>query len=59
MASKADAVVDEWEDKLVKLQTQYGQVLTSKMKVAVLYSMMPKDLQEKVLDACAVAWDGT
>ena len=58
-ASKADAVVDEWEDKLVKLQTEYGQVLTSKMKVAVLYSMMPKDLQEKVLDACAVAWDGT
>ena len=21
--------------------------------------MMPKDFQEKVLDACAVAWDGT
>ena len=58
-ASKADAVVDEWEDKLVKLQTEYSQVLTSKMKVAVLYSMMPKDLQERVLDACAVAWDGT
>ena len=58
-ASKADSVVDEWEDKLVKLQTEYGQVLTNKMKVAVLYSMMPKDLQEKVLDACAVAWDGT
>ena len=59
MASKADAVVDEWEDKLVKLQTEYGEVLSSKMKVAVLYSMMPKDFQEKVLDACAVAWDGT
>jgi hypothetical protein len=58
-ASKADSVLDEWEDKLVKLQTEYGQVLTNKMKVAVLYSMMPKDLQEKVLDACAVAWDGT
>ena len=51
MASKADAVVDEWEDKLVKLQTEYGEV-------AVLYSMMPKDFQEKILDACAVAWDG-
>ena len=24
LASKADAVVDEWEDKLVKLQTEYG-----------------------------------
>ena len=59
VASKADAVVDEWEDKLVKLQTEYGEVLSSKMKVAVLYSMMPKDFQEKVLDDCAVAWDGT
>ena len=47
MASKADAVVDEWEDKLVKLQTEYGEVLSSKMKVAVLYSMMPKDFQER------------
>jgi hypothetical protein len=28
------------------------------MKVAVLYSMLPKDLQERVLDACFVAWDG-
>eukprot|EP00974_Lingulodinium_polyedra_P069650 6741598-Lingulodinium_polyedra.AAC.1 len=28
------------------------------MKVAVLYSMLPKDLQEKVLDKCAVNWDG-
>ena len=43
----------------MKLQTEYGEVWSSKMKVAVLYSMMPKDFQEKVLDACAVAWDGT
>ena len=59
MASKADTVVDGWEDKLVKLQTEYGEVLSSKTKVAVLYSKMPKDFQEEVLDACAVAWDGT
>ena len=58
-SSKADQVLDEWDDKLVKLQTEYGQTLTNKMKVAVLYSMMPKDMQEKILDACAVAWDGT
>ena len=58
-AAKADQVLDEWEDKMVKLQVEYGQVITSKMKVAVLYAMMPKDLQEKVLDACAVNWDET
>ena len=58
-AVKADAILDEWEDKLTKLSTEYSQALTSKMKVAVLYSMLPKDMQEKVLDACTVAWDGT
>jgi hypothetical protein len=54
-SSKADQVLDEWDDKLVKLQTEYGQNLTNKMKVAVLYSMMPKDMQQKIIDACAVA----
>ena len=27
------------------------------MKVAVLYTLLPKDLQEKTLDKCAVCWD--
>ena len=58
-AAKADAMLDDWDDKLTKLKTEYSQDLTNKMKVAVLYSMLPKDLQEKVLDACSVAWDGT
>ena len=35
---------------MVKLGTEYGQELTAKMKVAVVYGMMPKDLQDKVLD---------
>ena len=58
-AMKADHCLDEWEDKLVKLTTEYGQTLTAKVKVAVLYGMMPKDLQEKILDECAVNWDQT
>jgi len=58
-AARADTMLDEWDDKLAKLRTEYSQDLTSKMKVAVLYSMLPKDLQERVLDACSVAWDGT
>ena len=57
--SKADQALDEWEDKLAKLDAEYNQELTHKMKVAVMFSMVPKELQEKVLDACAVAWDGT
>ena len=43
----------------MKLTTEYGQALTAKVKVAVLYGMMPKDLQEKILDECAVNWDQT
>ena len=58
-ANKADQTLDEWEDKLVKLGTEYGQELTAKVKMAVLYGMMPKDLQDKVLDECAVNWDET
>ena len=44
---------------MVKLGTEYGQELTAKMKVAVLYGMMPKDLQGKVSDECAVNCDET
>ena len=58
-ATKADQVLDEREDKLVKLGTEYGQELTAKVKVAVLNCMMQKGLQDKVLDACAVNWDET
>ena len=57
--AKVDSILDEWDDKLAKLRTEYSQDLTNKMKVAVLYSMLPRDMQEKVLDACSVAWDGT
>ncbi len=39
------------------MDVEYGETLTSKMKVAVLHKMLPKDLQEKVLDKCAVSWD--
>ena len=58
-ATKADHEVDSWEDRMAKLSTEYGQILSAKMKVAVLYTMLLKDLQEKVLDECAVNWDET
>ena len=56
-AKKADVAIDVWEDKIAKLSIEYGETVTHKVKVAVLYSMLPKDLQEKVLDKCAVSWD--
>ena len=57
-ATKADTAIDAWEDKMAKLSTEYGEDISAKMKVAVLYAMLPKDLQERVLDKCAVNWDG-
>jgi hypothetical protein len=56
--AKADQAIEVWEDKMSKLSTEYGEQLSAKMKVAVLYGMLPKDLQERVLDKCAVNWDG-
>ena len=58
-AAKADVEIETWEDRMAKLSTEYGQEVSGKMKVAVLYSMLPKDLQEKVLDECAINWDAT
>ena len=54
IAPKADSMIDAWEDKMAKLSAEYGEVISVKMKVAVLYAMLPKDLQERVLDKCAV-----
>ncbi len=54
---KAIMSIEVWEDKLVKLSLEYGETLSNKVKVAVLYAMMPKDFQEKVRDRCAVSWD--
>ena len=47
------------KDKLVKLWPEFGQELTAKIKVAVWYGMLPKDLQDMVLDECPINWDET
>jgi hypothetical protein len=57
-AAKADVEIEQWEDAMTRLNVEYDQEISAKMKVAVLYSMLPKDLQEKVLDDCSVNWDG-
>ena len=58
-AAKVDHAIDAWEDSLAKLSKEYGEVISAKMKVAVLYGMLPKDLQERTLDKCAVSWSNT
>ena len=44
---------------MTKLDVEYDEEISSKMQVAVLYAMLPKDLQERVLDKCAVNWKDT
>ena len=53
-AKMADLGLDLWEDKLVRLQVEYGETSSEKVKVAVVYGMLPKDLQDRVIDKCAI-----
>ena len=49
-ATRADSYIEAWEEKMKKLAVEYGETLTNKMKLAVLYGMLPKELQERALD---------
>ena len=42
--------------KLEKLATEYGETISSKVKLAILYGMMPREVQERLLDKCRVQW---
>ena len=53
-APNAESMIDVWEDTTVKLSAEYGEEVSAKMKVVVLHAMLPEDLQERVLDKCAV-----
>ena len=51
-----DICIEEWESKLEKLSLEYGVVLSSKVRLAVLYGMLPLEDQEEVLDRCRIQW---
>lgn len=53
-AAKADREFELWEDRMAKLNSEYGQQLSNKVKVAVPHAILRKDLEERVLDECAV-----
>ena len=54
--TKADSALEYWEDRVAKLAKEYNETISSKVSVAVLYGMLPKDLQERILDKCSVDW---
>ena len=43
---------------MAKLSPECGEEVSAKMMVAVPCAMLAKDLQERVLDKCAVIWNG-
>ena len=45
-----DICIEEWEAKLEKLNLEYGEVVSPKVRLAILYGMLPREVQEKVLD---------
>ena len=51
-----DVGVEEWQSKLEKLAAECGETLSSKVKLAVLYGMVPREVQEKLLDKCRIQW---
>ena len=51
-----DICIEEWESKLEQLNLEYGEVLSSKLRLAVLYGMLPMEVKEKVLDRCRIQW---
>ena len=53
---KMDVMLDLWDNRLSKLQAEYNETLSEKMKLAALYGMLPKEFQEKMLDKCSVNW---
>jgi hypothetical protein len=57
-ATKAYMDIEQWEDRMVKLVTEYDQGLIAKMNVAVLFSV-PLTSRKHPLDACALNWDST
>jgi hypothetical protein len=44
------AVVDEWEARLLRLEQEYGSEIAEDIKVAILISMVPEALQEKIFE---------
>jgi hypothetical protein len=45
---KVEGAIDDWEDKIVKLENDFGEQMSYPMRIATLYGMVPKDMQDKL-----------
>ena len=49
-----DVALEEWETKIERLSVEYGETISGKVKLAILYGILPREVQEKML----VAYNG-
>jgi hypothetical protein len=42
--------VEEWENKIARLEEEYGEKIYDNLKVAILISIVPESLQEKIFE---------
>ena len=47
---EVQSAVEDWENKVAKLEEEYGEKLNDNIKVAILISMVPDTLQEKIFE---------
>ena len=44
------SAVEDWENKVARLEEEYGEKINDNLKVAILLAIVPEALQEKVFD---------
>ena len=49
-AKEVQSAVEEWETKVARLEDEYGEKINNNLKVAILISMVPEALQEKIFE---------
>ena len=47
---EVQSVVEDWENKLARLEEEYGEKINDNHKVAILIAMLPETSQEKILE---------
>ena len=44
------SAVEDWENKVARLEEEYGEKINDNLKVAILIAIVPEALQEKVFE---------
>ena len=53
---KLDVQIEDWESRMERLSVEYSEHVSGKVRLAILYGMLPREIQEKMLDRCRTQW---